>query len=377
MDRLRLQIAAVFVAAGITTIACSWDYPIWIPRAKSADPLYRFIRDGKAGYIDARGRIVVPPKLPVWGNYGSEFHDGLLEVGVSGGRYVDKTGELVLDPGLYRGWDFSEGLAVAMRKGENLWGYIDTTGKFAIPPRFSTFPNGYVHPFSDGLAKIDVKGRMGFIDRSGAFVITPGPLLDATNFSDGMSRVVVEGPCIYFPEGGCGPVNPRRPGDTATNRALPSCKFTYIDRIGSVITNQRFSDARDFSEALAPVRVNSESLWGFIDKTGVWAIPPKFEDAQPFSSGLTLIRKNDKYGFADKSGQVVIEPQFEFAESFSEGQAVVGDRGGHYWYINTKGQLSFPGKFELASPFFKGLAHVKLPSRRERRPTPTSTLRAA
>ena len=147
---MKRLVVLAFTAA--VAFACSWDYPIWIPRSKSADPLYRFVKNGKAGYIDGSGRIVIPPKLKPWGNYGSEFHDGLLEIAVSDGRYVDRTGKLVIDKGFYRGWDFSEGLAVAMRKGENLWGYIDTTGEFAISPRFETSPNGYVYPFFDGLS---------------------------------------------------------------------------------------------------------------------------------------------------------------------------------------------------------------------------------
>jgi hypothetical protein len=110
--------------------------------------LYRFIKNGKAGYIDVKGNVVVPPSLPVYGNYGSEFHDGLLEIAISDGRYVDRSGKVVVDPGLLRGWDFSEGLAAAMRKGEKLWGYIDTSGRFAISPRFETAPNGYVHSFT-------------------------------------------------------------------------------------------------------------------------------------------------------------------------------------------------------------------------------------
>src|SRR5215469_9118927 len=76
-----------------------------------------------------------------------------------------------------------------MRKGEELWGYIDTTGQFAISPRFETYPNGYVYPFSDGMAKIEAKGLFGFIDHSGVFAIPP-QLLDAESFSDGMARVV-------------------------------------------------------------------------------------------------------------------------------------------------------------------------------------------
>ena len=85
-----------------------------------------------------------------------------------------------------------------MRKDDNLWGYIDTSGKFVISPRFETLPNWYVYPFSDGLAMIEVKGKFGYIDRSGEFVIKP-QFLDGTGFSDGMARVVTEGPCIYIP----------------------------------------------------------------------------------------------------------------------------------------------------------------------------------
>ena len=204
---------AVMMAVAVPAVfGCSWDYPIWIPRTKTADPLYRFVKNGKAGYIDGQGKVVIPATLPLFGNGGSEFQDGLLEIGGSNGRYVDPSGRVVLDPGLHRGWDFSEGLAVAMRQAESLWGYINTKGAFAIPPRFETFPRGYVFSFSEGLAKVEVKGRVGFIDRSGRWVIEPR-LLDATDFSDGRSRVVLEGPCVYLSEGPC--PNPRFPGVAA------------------------------------------------------------------------------------------------------------------------------------------------------------------
>jgi hypothetical protein len=107
----------VLAFTATVAFACSWDYPIWIPRSKSADPLYRFVKNEKAGYIDGSGRVVIPPTFEPYGNYGSEFHDGLLEIGFSDGRYLDRTGKVVVDKGYYRGWDFSEGLAVAMRKG--------------------------------------------------------------------------------------------------------------------------------------------------------------------------------------------------------------------------------------------------------------------
>lgn len=347
---------AILILNAMAVVACSWDYPIWIPRSASADPMYRFIRNGRAGYIDGSGRIVIPPGLPAFGNSGSEFHDGLLEIGVSDGKYVDRTGKVVIDKGLYRGWEFSEGFAVAAKKDENLWGYIDTSGEFVIKPQFAWGPNDYVWSFRDGLAKIKVKGKFGYIDRTGRFVIQP-ELLDGTDFSDGMARVVAEGPCIYFPDGPC--ASPQRVGGSL-NGPDASCKFTYVDKAGRVISLTRFDAARSFSEGLAPVKIGA--FWGFIDKTGTMVLSPGFDDAEPFSSGLAKIQQRGLYGYVDKSGTIRIPAQYSYAESFAEGFAVVGDGRGRYRYIDRQGKQTIPGNFLAASPFFKGLAHVKLPS---------------
>lgn len=249
-----------------------------------------------SGYIDQTGQVIIPPKFRDGFNFGGEFHDGLLEIGASNGVYVDRSGNVVIDRGLYRGWDFSEGLAVAMRKGENLWGYIDTSGEFAISPRFATGPNDYVWSFSDGLAMIKVQGKYGFIDHSGRFVIQP-QLPDATSFSEGLARVVIDGPCGYFPDGACGGLNPVEVGGKG-NQDRPACKFTYIDKNGHLITATRFDSARDFSEGVAPVRIGNR--WGFIDATGAIIVSPKFEDAEVFSNGLSRVREQGLYGYSDK-----------------------------------------------------------------------------
>lgn len=267
-------------------------------------------------------------------NSGSEFHDSLLEVAVFDGKYVDRTGKLVIDGDLYRGWDFSEGLAVAMRKGQKLWGYINTSGNFAISPRFESSLSDYLWPSSDGLARIKVKGRFGFIDHSGEFVIKPD-LLDATNFTDGMARVVIAGPCVYLPDGPCAdPEFVGGPGSTEH----PLCKFAYIDKTGSMIGKMNFDAAREFSEGLAPVRLGE--AWGFIDKTGAVVISPRFEDAEPFHSGLSRVRLNGLYGYANQSGNIAVRPRYIYAEDFSEGFAVVGDAE-EYWYINQRENKHF------------------------------------
>jgi hypothetical protein len=336
--------------------ACETAPPLWSVRSPDADPFYRIVQKGKIGYIDNQGRIVVAPKLDEW--VSGEFHNGLLVTGVADGPYIDPTGKKVLDTGFYRNWDFSEGLAVAMRdRTEEKFGYIDINGKFAIPPQFKTSLEDYVWPFSGGFAKVKVKGLYGFIDHTGKLAISP-TLLHAGDFSDGMVRVVLEGPCFVPGSGGCdiGEIVP--PNSGKKGELPPSCKFTFIDASGRVISAARFDGGKAFSEGLAPVKVGS--LWGYLNREGAMAISPRFDDAMLFSDGVAAVRQSGFYGYIDKSGFLVIPAQFKQASDFHEGLAYVGDRGGGYSYIDHQGKQAFRGSFVDATNFYHGLAHVQL-----------------
>jgi hypothetical protein len=339
---------------------CEWDYPIWIPHSANADPFYRFIKGPNAGYIDRAGNVVIGAVIPSWGGNGrGSFQDGLLEIGIGDGVYVNTSGKKVIDKGLYHGWDFSEGLAVAMEKDGGKWGYISTRGEFAISPRFASSPTDYVWSFEGGFAAVEVAGRFGYIDHTGEFIIQP-KFLDGGSFHDGMARVIAEGPCIYLrisEESPC-PDLGVLPKDTKTQEPLPACKYTFVDKFGKVISDQRYDYALPFAEGLAPVRIGK--LWGYIDKAGMMVIAPHFDSASSFSDGLGLVSENGLFGYVDRTGAYVIKPQFKRAESFAEGRAVVRDPQSGYWYIDRSGRKAIPGKFALASPFFKGLAHVKI-----------------
>lgn len=367
MEKRKLKAAIclllIYLLPVPVALACSWDYPIWMIRSKTADPFYRFIKNGKAGYIDRSGKIVVEPKLEAYDNSGDEFHDGLLHTSVSESQYVDTTGKLVLDKGYYRGWDFSDGLAAAMKNNGEKWGYIDRSGEFVISPRFAGYPNGYVHPFSEGLAMIEVGKKYGYIDHSGEFTIQPR-FLFGMQFQDGMARVIVEGPCSYFRFGPC---PESRTFGESNGKQLPGCKIAFIDKAGQVISGERYDDAKDFSEGLAPILKGEK--WGYIDKQGRMVIEPKFDDAEPFSDGLARIKQGELWGYIDSTGKLAIGAQFESAQDFSDGLAVVGkeinDRGSlkaEFYYIDKNGVQAIAEKFDLASDFFKGLAHVRLKS---------------
>jgi hypothetical protein len=240
--------------------------------------------------------------------------------------YIDRSGNIVIEPQFDGAGDFSEGLAVvATRKNGYAEGYIDETGKIVIEPRFDK-----AGEFSEGLAPV------GF---------------------DQDKREVTLGSNTYV-----------------TSSSHPSYKWGYIDRTGKYIAEPKYSIALGFSEGLAVVK-ESEGKYGFIDRTGKTAIPQQYEFADSFSEGLACVMINGKYGFIDKSGNVAIRAQFSSPGYFREGLAavrvggkmldhkqyrIIGSLGGRYVYIDKTGTpvIKLSGDVGSAAHFSEGLASV-------------------
>lgn len=164
---------------------------------------------------------------------------------------------------------------------------------------FETYPGDVLiwgKGFSEGLAKITVNGKAGFINKKGEIVIKP-KLKDAGRFSENLAPFEAD-----------------------------SGKWGYLDPNGEVVIKPQFDWAISFHEGLALVQVGE--LWGYIDRTGKIVIEPKFGWAQSFSEGLAGVREQfNSYGFIDKSGNWIIEPQFNWVSEFKEGFALVAPEG--------------------------------------------------
>lgn len=230
--------------------------------------------------------------------------------------YMNRKGEVVIQPRFVMALMFSEGMAAACLEGENQCGYIDPTGKFVIPPQFKAAMR-----FSEGLAAIRIVNSVGYVDHTGKLVINPqfssedGSEFPLYNFSEGLARV--------------------KSGD----------KFGFIDHSGSFVIGARFEAALPFFDGLAAVTLDKKA--GFIDKTGKFVIPPQYDEAQPFSNGLAAVKIGAKFGFADKTGRIVISPKFDAASPFSdEGLAlvVVDKKTG---FINKTGGFQITPQFDV------------------------------
>ncbi len=141
----------------------------------------------------------------------------------------------------------------------------------------------------------------------------------------------------------------------------------------------KFESAAPFSEGLAGVKLHGK--FGYIDKSGTFAVQPRFAGAGRFSEGFAWVVTgkpwtplgNGEYGFAlfgkvtfiDRAGHQVRRPfSAEEVDKFSEELAAVrpgklfGGCSGKIGYMNTNGDWSIKPRFDGASAFSDGLAAV-------------------
>jgi len=255
--------------------------------------------------------------------------------------YMNKTGQIVIEPQFDGASDFSEGLARILVGDYETgrFGYIDTTGKIVIEPRFVG-----AGIFSEGLAAVDNGSRQGFIDKTGKYILSKTQdgkdLKDIVGYSEGLARITLDWKANHGPYDG------------------------FIDKAGKIVIPAKYHMAKNFSEGLAAVHENTDVPihWGkdgYIDQKGQWVIKPQFYNANSFSEGFaSVFVARDKCGYIDKKGQWIIEPQYQECGGFSEGLADVEINNQH-GYIDRKGSVVIEAKYRRAWPFSGGLAQVE------------------
>src|SRR5690554_4108761 len=69
--------------------------------------------------------------------------------------------------------------------------------------------------------------------------------------------------------------------------------------------------------------VRDDGLFGYIDKTGAYAIQPQFDKAESFSGQYAAAMKDKKWGYINTTGEWVIQPEYDQAKPFYSGYALV------------------------------------------------------
>lgn len=339
--------AAIFLHSFASGCRFHPDPPIWSKNPRSDAALFRVVLDDKAGYINAKGEVVIEPQFsPFYRDVGyGDFISGFARVLTEKGEFViDESGKIVSK---YRSSDTPvvvslghprEGLAPFAEEvipdgskppgpRVGLKGYMNMARQVVISPRFA-----YAGPFSEGLAAVAIDGNCWVSGYRGMQL--PAPSAEAIQTS-------------------CGPL----PARTVVN----PCRHAYISSTGRFVTEAAYELAKEFSEGRAAVR--SGGLWGFIDSSGRRITGFNYEDVKGFSESRAAVMIGGRWAYIDGEGAVVIPPQYADALSFSQGLAAV-KRDDRYFFIDSHGREVLPGPYLLATQFVQGLAHVKLSAKK-------------
>jgi hypothetical protein len=312
----------------ITTIIFVILFIILVNNSYAAN-LYPVRAIDKRGFIDRTGKIVIEPIYDEANN----FADGLAPVmfgSYSNGKwgYINESGKIVIDTQYSYASEFSEGLAMVGLNGN--YGFIDTNGKVIIPIKYKTGSPGY-NGFHQGRAFVG-QGFFSYIciDKTGREISSS--FSSHRIFSEGLAAV-----CVW---------------DTTVHKSL----YGYIDTNANFMINPQFSDADNFSESLAAVKMNDK--WGYIDSKGKTVIEPQFDAGGLFSEGLAPVKINGKYGVINEKGKIIVTPKFAWLSRFSEGLAAASDTSKNFGYIDKTGKFVITPSFSGADPFQDGIGKI-------------------
>jgi len=325
--------------------------------------LFIWEKNGKYGFVDKTGRIVIQAKY----DDAHYFNEGLADVKLgSKWGFIDKSGNNVIKATFDETGQFCEGFA-SVRVG-NKWGFIDKSGNYLIKPEYNDVPYG---GFCEGIAVVSGASgtyenyhKQGYVNTSGKLVVSP-QFDVADNFSEGLAWVMT----MKY-----------REKDDPLYRSSGEQTFGYIDKKGKYILHPQYTHCGRFKDGIAPVRTSSIDSngyrkfgTGFIDREGSFVIQPQFLAAKEFSEGLAAVKvkasivgTTGKWGYIDKSGTIMIEPQFEEAYEFSDGLASI-QVGKKLGFIDRTGKCVINPQFlshGYGSYFHDGIAAVSVSKER-------------
>jgi hypothetical protein len=266
--------------------------------------------------------------------------------------YIDHLGEIVIKPQFEGAWDFYGDRGVVWRHFEHPipseFAVIDKTGALVSPWYES---GAYIHTFSEGYLPHGQESKMGYVS------LTDGVIVEPQFHFPPFEETGADCYCVF--EGG--PVAGFSEGLALVQRGHGQY---FIDADGNDVFGRKFDQAYSFKDGFAPVMIDEK--WGLINHEGEVVIEPTYAWVGEFSDGLWPVKIEDSgYGhwvFVDSSGQPAFPAKYEFAYSFSGGLAAVKlEASESYSYIDPLGDVVFklPPRAEPGQ-FSEGLVKIGL-----------------
>lgn len=238
-------------------------------------------------FINSAGNVAFDVTFPEGISHAGYFSEGVCPVYTPFGvRYINRLGKPIFEKIFEKGYAFSDGLAAV--KDNGAWGFINTNGEFVVRNEYDS-----AFPFSDGLAHVKRQGVWGIINTNGNILVEPQYPVTVPTPTEGISVVAEKG------------------------------KWYFVDASGRKVLANGYDAALCFRQGLAPVMITKK--WGYINTSGQLVIPATYESANEFSEDRAKVQIHGKYGFIDTTGRIVVEPRYEYAKCFKNGLAEVGN----------------------------------------------------
>jgi hypothetical protein len=292
----------------------------------------------KWGYVDLHGRFVISPQF----TWADPFYENRAFVSTTASRYgvIDQNGVWLTPEKVKMKSAFVDGAALVLYEGEKTdkFGLLDHTGVFTEFPNIDSSSSSY--SFKNGLwpayrvamsqAKhqdttetyinaLFGRGKYGFIDKQGNFVISPH-FHEVADFQFCAASVRVN------EEWGLIDLN----GEFILK---PKFKYEpeYLGRGLVKILVDRKSVDKTVSMFIDGVkhegrRSISTSKYRLMDFNGRW-LTPAYEHIGGVSEDMIVFRTNEKYGFMDITGKVIIDAKFDEAYDFRDNRAEIRING--------------------------------------------------
>lgn len=358
MRILTLLLILPFFAAGQVSPAFVSSGTLGYTKVQSSNEgMFAFEQNGKIGYLDKKGTVVVPAiytydTTPANSNFIPYFYNGYAKVAKDGKKgMIDKTGKLVIPveyenltpntqygnfvqvtktisgkknygvitaqnkqllPIEYQDIRFDTSIIIAYQNGK--YGLFDKNGKQLLPCEY----NSLNYSPTDKVLLAEKGTQYGVIDLTGKWIFEKSKSLFT----------------LYTPKYGM-------------VMCKVSNKYGFLDLKGNEVIITRYEGAYDFNEyGLAQVYKKKEgssytNVYGFIDKKGNEVIPIKSEYLSTFSNGLAYVKdpETNRYGYMDKTGKWALPAVYISATNFDNfGGAWVKMTDDKHHYINKTGK---------------------------------------
>lgn len=340
-------------------------------------------KNGKFGFVDREGKLIIPAgfvRIQLTANDVDPFSQGMIWVETDDPKksgLIDVNGGWVVEDieghRLYA--HASDSRIPVQRLKDRRWGYADLNGVIVIEPRFQ-----YARPFMEKKALVytankDGATRWGVIDAEGQWLVRP-VFEQVEKFCHGLAAARIStndgARWGYINASGEWQIEPQfsRADDFKAERALvklPNAKTVIIDLSGAQVAELEQHYVGQFGNGMLRVIDRKTRRMGYVDRSGILALPCQYGIADSFSEGVACVRLKGATGIIDKSGKILAKhsPGLGGFHSICKDGRIKffhfsPREPKRYGYLNRDGKVVIPFRFAAAQDFRDGLAAVML-----------------